>query len=90
MANEVQALDDLGALSFFEPILASDLEGVEKPQREIFLRACERAGVRPSETVHVGDELKWYVVDNIVHCCDYRLLFNGLSIAIITALRKRV
>ncbi|KAL5485227.1 hypothetical protein ACEPAI_7869 [Sanghuangporus weigelae] len=57
----LQALDDLEALKFFDPILASDLEGVEKPQREIFLHACERAGVKPSEVVHVGDELE----------CDY-------------------
>ncbi|KAL5507305.1 hypothetical protein ACEPAH_6761 [Sanghuangporus vaninii] len=57
----LQALDDLEALKFFDPVLASDLEGVEKPRREIFLRACERAGVKPSEAVHVGDELE----------CDY-------------------
>jgi ribonucleotide monophosphatase NagD (HAD superfamily) len=30
----------------------------EKPAASIFLKACEMAGVQPSEAVHVGDSLK--------------------------------
>ncbi|EMD37729.1 hypothetical protein CERSUDRAFT_114362 [Gelatoporia subvermispora B] len=50
-------LEDLGVLPLLDPVLLSEEEGVEKPSREIYLRACARAGVRPEEVVHVGDEL---------------------------------
>ncbi|EPS96291.1 HAD IA REG-2-like protein [Fomitopsis schrenkii] len=51
------ALDDLGATAHLDTILLSSEEGIEKPAREMFLRACSRLGVHPSEAVHVGDEL---------------------------------
>ncbi|OBZ67256.1 Haloacid dehalogenase-like hydrolase domain-containing protein 3 [Grifola frondosa] len=51
-------LKDLEILPYLEPTLFSEEEGVEKPSREIFLRACSRVGVRPQEAVHVGDELQ--------------------------------
>ena len=51
------ALDDLGATAYLDAILLSSEEGIEKPAREMFLRACARLGVQPSEAVHVGDEL---------------------------------
>ncbi|PAV18692.1 HAD hydrolase subfamily IA REG-2 [Pyrrhoderma noxium] len=54
----LSALDDLEALHYLRPALASDIEGIEKPQREIFLRACSRANCSPEETLHVGDELE--------------------------------
>ncbi|KZT08495.1 HAD-superfamily hydrolase [Laetiporus sulphureus 93-53] len=52
-----QALTSLGATPYLSPILLSETEGIEKPARDIFLRACERASVPPSQAVHVGDEL---------------------------------
>jgi len=51
------ALDDLGATLHLDTILLSSEEATEKPAREMFLRACARLGVQPSEAVHVGDEL---------------------------------
>ncbi|PCH43537.1 HAD hydrolase IA REG-2-like protein [Wolfiporia cocos MD-104 SS10] len=51
-------LVDLGLASYLDEILLSDEERMEKPAREIFLRACARIGVRPNEALHVGDELQ--------------------------------
>ncbi|HVM34528.1 MAG TPA: HAD-IA family hydrolase [Actinomycetota bacterium] len=42
----------------FEPTVISGLEGVEKPDPVIYQIAVERAGVDPSEAVHVGDSPK--------------------------------
>jgi putative hydrolase of the HAD superfamily len=36
-------------------VVDSGLEGVEKPDPRIFLRACERMGVEPSRAAYVGD-----------------------------------
>ena len=55
----MDALQDLEALHHLDPVLISEKEGVEKPEKEIFDRACEAAGVESSEVVHVGDELDW-------------------------------
>lgn len=44
------ALGDL-----FEFIMDSGLEGIEKPDPRIFLRACDRLGIPPEETAYVGD-----------------------------------
>lgn len=51
-------IEDLGISSFLEPVLLSEEQGVEKPSLQIFLRACELAGVQRDEVLHVGDELK--------------------------------
>jgi putative hydrolase of the HAD superfamily len=40
---------------FFEAVTVSAIEGVEKPAAAIFHRALDRLGVRPEETIHVGD-----------------------------------
>jgi putative hydrolase of the HAD superfamily len=39
----------------FDPIVVSGLEGIEKPNPEIFTRAAERAGVSPEACVYIGD-----------------------------------
>lgn len=44
-----------------DPVLISGNEGIEKPAAEIFLKACERAGVLPEQALHIGDELAWCV-----------------------------
>lgn len=59
-------IEDLGIMPYLDAVLLSEDEGVEKPSCEIFRRACERLGVKPQETVHVGDELKWCVAPP---CC---------------------
>ncbi|OSD03963.1 HAD hydrolase subfamily IA REG-2-like protein [Trametes coccinea BRFM310] len=50
-------IEDLDLIPHLDTVLLSEEEGVEKPSGEIFRRACERMGVKPHETVHVGDEL---------------------------------
>jgi HAD superfamily hydrolase (TIGR01509 family) len=44
-----------GILDFFEVVLSSGTEGVEKPDPEIFRRGLRRSGVPPSEAFYVGD-----------------------------------
>ena len=48
-------LERLGLASWFDTIVVSHLEGVEKPRPELFLRAVARLGGRPDEARHVGD-----------------------------------
>lgn len=50
-----ELLDRLELSSFFEEVLVSALEGIEKPAPEIFHRAAARLGVAPSSCLHVGD-----------------------------------
>jgi putative hydrolase of the HAD superfamily len=40
---------------FFDAVLDSAVEGVEKPDPRLFLLALERLGALPGEAVHVGD-----------------------------------
>jgi len=40
---------------YFDQVLVSALEGIEKPAPDIFLRASERLGVDAAQCVHVGD-----------------------------------
>ena len=58
----VEALfDRLELSSFFDVVLDSAVEGVEKPDPRLFLLALERLGAAaPGEAVHVGD---FYSVD---------------------------
>ena len=51
---------DAGIRDFFEFVMDSAIEGVEKPDPEIFLRGCRRLGVEPAEALYVGDR---YPVD---------------------------
>lgn len=48
-------LENAGLADLFEFILDSALEGVEKPDPAIFHTALDRLGLRPEETVYVGD-----------------------------------
>jgi putative hydrolase of the HAD superfamily len=50
-------LGALGLDSAFDAVLISGELGVAKPHRAIFQRACRALGVRPDQTVHVGDQL---------------------------------
>jgi len=51
-------LAGLGVSERVDFVLASAIERMEKPAPEIFARACARAGVEPSEAVHVGDDVE--------------------------------
>jgi len=57
-ARMLDVLKDLDATHYLDPILISETEGIEKPSRHIFVRACDLVGVKPEETLHVGDELE--------------------------------
>lgn len=48
-------LHSTGILPFFERVLSSGTEGVEKPDPEIFHRALVRMELRPSEAFYVGN-----------------------------------
>jgi putative hydrolase of the HAD superfamily len=48
-------IEEAGIRDRFEFVLDSELEGVEKPDPEIFLRACHRMGVDPGDSLYVGD-----------------------------------
>jgi putative hydrolase of the HAD superfamily len=48
-------IQDVGIRDRFEFVMDSELEGVEKPDPEIFLRGCRRMGVVPDESLYVGD-----------------------------------
>jgi putative hydrolase of the HAD superfamily len=48
-------LDSLEVAHFFDVTVISGIEGVEKPDREIFQIALERAGVAAEDAVYVGD-----------------------------------
>jgi len=48
-------LERVGLSPWFDTIVVSGIEGVEKPAAEIFLRAAERLGVAPAACMHVGD-----------------------------------
>jgi putative hydrolase of the HAD superfamily len=47
----------VGVADRFPLVVASGEVGVAKPDPAIFLLACERLGVEPAATVHVGDRL---------------------------------
>jgi len=49
-------LERIGISHLFRRVLSPQNFGVGKPDRRIFLAACESAGVAPSETLHVGDD----------------------------------
>jgi putative hydrolase of the HAD superfamily len=48
-------IEGAGIRDRFEFVMDSELEGVEKPDPEIFLRGCRRMGVEPGEALYVGD-----------------------------------
>ena len=50
-----RAISGLGIRDYFETILISEIEGVRKPQPEIFHRTMTRLGVSAQNSVFVGD-----------------------------------
>jgi HAD superfamily hydrolase (TIGR01549 family) len=48
-------MERIGLARFFDVMLDSHLEGVEKPDPRLFTLALERAGARAETTLHVGD-----------------------------------
>lgn len=52
----------LGVAPYLDFIVTSAEAGADKPQAAIFMLALEKAGVAPSEAVHVGDQYELDVV----------------------------
>jgi putative hydrolase of the HAD superfamily len=50
-------LDGIGVGGLVETIVCSAVEGLRKPDPRIFELACERTGVRPERSAHVGDHM---------------------------------
>ncbi len=48
-------LERLEVRDYFPVRVISGIEGIEKPDLDLFRRALERAGVSPSDTAYVGD-----------------------------------
>lgn len=48
-------VEALGIVQYFDFIMVSELEGLRKPDEEIFKRALERLGIGASEAIYVGD-----------------------------------
>lgn len=48
-------LERLDLARWFDTVVVSHLEGMEKPRPELFLRAVARLGGSPGEALHVGD-----------------------------------
>lgn len=57
-AFQMENIRALGIESYFEAILISEIEGVKKPDSQIFHAALERMGVTPEESVFVGDHME--------------------------------
>lgn len=53
----VKRLEKWGMLCYFDFVLASFEEGVSKPDKEIFLRAVDKANAEIGECVMIGDRL---------------------------------
>ncbi|MFD3448957.1 HAD family hydrolase [Microbacteriaceae bacterium 4G12] len=52
---QLQNIRALGIEKYMDTILVSEQEGMKKPQAEIFMRALERLGVSPEESIYIGD-----------------------------------
>ena len=52
-----ERLEKDGLNRFFDICLLSETEGLEKPDREIFLRALKQAKCKPEDAVMIGDRL---------------------------------
>ena len=83
--GQIQSLfEHLGIAHLFDHVVDSGIEGVRKPDVEIFRRALERAGVEASEGLYAGDiprvdvegaraaGMNAVLIDALDHYPDYR------------------
>ena len=52
-----QRLKEFGIRQYFDLVVSSAEEGLEKPDPKIFILALDRAGCKPEETYMIGDRL---------------------------------
>ena len=81
-------LGELGLAPCFDTIVVSGEEGIEKPEVEIFHRACARLGVAPAASLHVGDSRRADLEGARAAGCA-ALLF-GVEVASFDALARRL
>lgn len=58
VTNGNACLERAGLSRFFDFSISARDAGCTKPSRQIFHLACQRAGVRPDETLHAGDDIE--------------------------------
>jgi REG-2-like HAD superfamily hydrolase len=81
-------LEAMGATAWTDAIVVSGEEGVEKPDAEIFHRACRRIGLPPAQVVHVGDS---YTADVVgARAIGMQALWFGVEVDDFDAVRRRV
>jgi putative hydrolase of the HAD superfamily len=56
--HQMEKLERVGILKFFSTIVTSGDVGIAKPNKEIFINACEKAGVTPRDCIYVGDDIE--------------------------------
>ncbi len=52
---QTRSIEALAISEYFDVILISEIEGIKKPQSEIFLKALKQLQVKPQEAVFIGD-----------------------------------
>src|ERR1044071_6137487 len=55
--QQLRKLRQLDIDRYFDVVVVSQEAGAAKPQREIFLTACRRAGLPPQRCLYIGDRL---------------------------------
>ena len=56
--HQSEKLDRIGILEYFSTIVTSGDVGQAKPNREIFIAACDKAGATPSDCIYIGDDIE--------------------------------
>ncbi|KAI9256626.1 haloacid dehalogenase-like hydrolase domain-containing protein 3-like protein [Phascolomyces articulosus] len=54
----LEVIKSLELNQYFDFVLPSCVAGYEKPEVQIFEKACEITGVRPEQVLHVGDDVE--------------------------------
>ena len=67
-----------GLAKYFDDIIISGDVNIHKPDKEIFLMSCNNLGVKPDETVFIGDKLE-YDINGAVNAGLKAILYNKHS-----------
>lgn len=81
-------LETLGVTDWVDTVVVSGIEGIEKPDPQIFQRACDRLGVVPGRALHVGDDARADVAG--AHAAGCQALRFGGDVVSFHALAQRL
>lgn len=83
---QMSKLQKMNLLPFFDPklIIISEEMGVSKPSPDIFHSALKKAGVKPTEALHIGDSIKHDIVGAIGVGMDSALIHTDCRISEVT------